>query len=128
VANAGPGAGRIPIAPAWKIGTSTISTPRQPSERSHGSGQEIAMSAKINHVAIVSENYAQLAQFYQAVFGMQTSDKTRPGRAVTVGDGYVGLKHQSAPCRALRRPRSLRHPGRGLRDGVRAHAQELTRP
>ena len=49
------------------------------------------MFSKINHVAIVSENYAQLAQFYIAAFGMQTSDKTRPGRAVTVRDGYVGL-------------------------------------
>jgi catechol 2,3-dioxygenase-like lactoylglutathione lyase family enzyme len=49
------------------------------------------MFSKINHVAIVSENYAQLAQFYIAAFGMRTSDKTRPGRAVTVGDGYVGL-------------------------------------
>ncbi|MEA2906863.1 MAG: hypothetical protein QOI12_4250 [Alphaproteobacteria bacterium] len=49
------------------------------------------MLSKINHVAIVSENYAQLAQFYIAAFGMKTSDKTRPGRAVTVGDGYVGL-------------------------------------
>jgi len=49
------------------------------------------MFSKINHVAIVSENYAHLAQFYQAMFGMTTSAKTRPGRAVTVGDGYVGL-------------------------------------
>ena len=49
------------------------------------------MFAKINHVAIVSENYAQLAQFYIAAFGMRTSEKTRAGRAVTVGDGYVGL-------------------------------------
>src|ERR1700692_1603901 len=49
------------------------------------------MFSKINHVAIVSDNYAQLAQFYEAVFGMKTSAKTRPGRAVTVGDGYVGL-------------------------------------
>ena len=49
------------------------------------------MFSKINHVAIVSDNYAQLAQFYEAVFGMRTSAKTRPGRAVTVGDGYVGL-------------------------------------
>src|SRR5882757_3098567 len=49
------------------------------------------MFSKINHVAVVSENYAQLAQFYIAAFGMRTSDKTRPGRAVTVGDGYVGL-------------------------------------
>src|SRR5215469_11066840 len=49
------------------------------------------MFSKINHVAIVSEDYAQLAQFYEAVFGMKPSAKTRPGRAVTVGDGYVGL-------------------------------------
>ena len=49
------------------------------------------MFSKINHVAIVSENYAQLAQFYVAAFGMKTSDKTRPARAVTVRDGYVGL-------------------------------------
>ena len=30
-------------------------------------------------------------KFYEAVFGMTTSAKTRPARAVTVGDGYVGL-------------------------------------
>jgi catechol 2,3-dioxygenase-like lactoylglutathione lyase family enzyme len=47
--------------------------------------------AKINHVAIVSENYAQLSKFYEAMFGMKTSSKTRPTRAVTVRDGYVGL-------------------------------------
>ena len=49
------------------------------------------MFSKINHVAIVSENYATLEQFYQAAFGMKSSARTRPGRAVTVGDGYVGL-------------------------------------
>jgi catechol 2,3-dioxygenase-like lactoylglutathione lyase family enzyme len=49
------------------------------------------MFSKINHVAIVSENYAKSALFYQAVFGMRTSETTRPARAVTVGDGYVGL-------------------------------------
>jgi catechol 2,3-dioxygenase-like lactoylglutathione lyase family enzyme len=49
------------------------------------------MFAKLNHVAIVSENYAQLAKFYEAVFGMNTSAKSRPTRAVTVRDGYVGL-------------------------------------
>jgi catechol 2,3-dioxygenase-like lactoylglutathione lyase family enzyme len=47
--------------------------------------------AKLNHVAIVSENYAQLSKFYEAAFGMTTSSKTRPARAVTVRDGYVGL-------------------------------------
>ncbi len=49
------------------------------------------MFAKLNHVAIVSENYAQLCKFYEAMFGMTTSSKTRPARAVTVRDGYVGL-------------------------------------
>ncbi len=50
------------------------------------------MFAKINHVAIVSDNYAQLSKFYEAVFGMQPPAKGgRPARAVTVGDGYVGL-------------------------------------
>jgi len=60
------------------------------SKRRHGR-KGGSMFSKINHVAIVSENYAQLAQFYIAAFGMRTSDKTRPGRAVTVADGYVGL-------------------------------------
>src|ERR1700685_557421 len=49
------------------------------------------MFSKINHVAIVSENYAKSALFYQAVFGMRTSDKTQTSRAQAVGDGYVGL-------------------------------------
>ena len=49
------------------------------------------MFAKLNHVAIVSENYAQLCKFYEAMFGMTTAAKTRPARAVTVRDGYVGL-------------------------------------
>jgi catechol 2,3-dioxygenase-like lactoylglutathione lyase family enzyme len=47
--------------------------------------------AKINHVAIVSEGFVQLARFYEDVFGMRTAGKPRPGRAVTVGDGHVGL-------------------------------------
>ncbi|HET9149011.1 MAG TPA: VOC family protein [Alphaproteobacteria bacterium] len=59
------------------------------------------MFAKINHVAIVSENYALLGKFYEGVFGMKTSPKTRPTRAVTVGDGYVGLNIN--PRRAGRR-------------------------
>src|SRR6202795_376631 len=49
------------------------------------------MSAQINHVAIVSDNYAQLAKFYEAVFGMKSSELQRSASAVTVGDGYVGL-------------------------------------
>ena len=49
------------------------------------------MSAKINHVAIASDQYAVNARFYEALFGMKTSSKPRPSRAVPVGDGYVGL-------------------------------------
>ena len=49
------------------------------------------MPAKINHLAIVSEKYAIAGKFYEAMFGMRTSPNARPARAVTVGDGYVGL-------------------------------------
>ena len=49
------------------------------------------MFSKINHVAIVSENYAMLAKFYEAVFSMKHAGYGRAARAVTVGDGYVGL-------------------------------------
>jgi catechol 2,3-dioxygenase-like lactoylglutathione lyase family enzyme len=49
------------------------------------------MFSKINHVAIVSENYAVLAKFYEATFGMKPAAKANPVRAVNVGDGYVGL-------------------------------------
>src|SRR3954453_23186667 len=69
---------------------------------------EVGMFSKINHVAVVSENYAQLAKFYIAAFGMRTSDKARPGRAVTVGDGYVSLNIN--PPRA-RRSAGLDHFG-----------------
>jgi catechol-2,3-dioxygenase len=49
------------------------------------------MFAKINHVASSSENYAVLSKFYETVFGLKTSSSLRSGRAVTVGDGYVGF-------------------------------------
>ena len=47
--------------------------------------------AKINHVAIVSDNYGQLAEFYKAAFGMVTSAKTRnSGAKVTPsGEGFT---------------------------------------
>ncbi len=49
------------------------------------------MFAKINHVAITSDQYAINGKFYEAVFGMRPSRKPRPARAVVLGDGYVGL-------------------------------------
>ena len=75
------------------------------------------MFAKINHVAIVSENYAQLGKFYESFFGMKTSAKTRPTRAVTVGDGYVGLNIN--PKRAGRRS-GLDHFGIQVEDSKEA--------
>jgi len=50
------------------------------------------MFAKIKHLAIVSQNYAMEAKFYQAIFGMKVAETQRPeAGAVVVGDGYVGL-------------------------------------
>src|SRR3979490_1726104 len=49
------------------------------------------MSAKIKHIAIVSDQYALEGRFYEAVFGMRTAADKRPERAATVSDGYVGL-------------------------------------
>ena len=49
------------------------------------------MFSKINHVAASSQNYALLGKFYETVFGMKSSPNLRSGRAVTVGDGYVGF-------------------------------------
>src|SRR4030095_13854138 len=49
------------------------------------------MFSKINHVAIVSERYSLLGKFYESLFGMKASGTKNPARAITVGDGYVGL-------------------------------------
>ena len=51
------------------------------------------MFAKLNHLAITSDRYAINAKFYEAVFGMKTSSKPRPARAVPVGDGQIGLNN-----------------------------------
>jgi catechol 2,3-dioxygenase-like lactoylglutathione lyase family enzyme len=66
------------------------------------------MFAKINHIALISENYTLAGEFYKAMFGMRTAKTPRPGRAVTVGDGYVGLNIN--PKRAGR-PTRLDHFG-----------------
>ena len=71
------------------------------------------MFAKINHVATISENYAVAGKFYEAVFGMKTSAKARAARAVTVGDGYVGLNIN--PKKAGR-PARLDHFGIQIED------------
>lgn len=72
------------------------------------------MFAKLNHVAIVSQQYALLANFYQSLFGMKTS-KTfeRTVRAITVGDGYSGLNINP---RKAGRPAGLDHFGVEVED------------
>ena len=49
------------------------------------------MPARINHVAIASDQYALNGRFYEALFGMKPSSKPRPARSVVIGDGYVGM-------------------------------------
>src|SRR5215471_6460292 len=72
------------------------------------SATEPSMFAKINHVAIVSEKYALLASFYESLFGMKRSAKGKINRAITVGDGYVGLNINP---RKAGRPAALDHFG-----------------
>src|SRR5262245_878478 len=76
-------------------------------------GKDILVFAKINHVAIVSEKYALLAAYYQTLFGMTTSSRTRTNRAITVGDGYVGLNINP---RKAGRPAGLDHFGVEVED------------
>lgn len=49
------------------------------------------MFAQINHMATISHQYPMLGKFYEAVFGLKTSGKTKPTGSVVYGDGYVGL-------------------------------------
>jgi catechol 2,3-dioxygenase-like lactoylglutathione lyase family enzyme len=66
------------------------------------------MPSKINHVALSSPQYAILAKFYEALFGLRTSPKNRPHRAVSMSDGYVGL---NLNMRSPGRPGGLDHFG-----------------
>jgi predicted enzyme related to lactoylglutathione lyase len=57
------------------------------------------MLAKIQHAAIVSENFVREAKFYESVFGMKRSKPgsaeeekaIRTNYAVSISDGYVGV-------------------------------------
>jgi len=66
------------------------------------------VNAKLTHLAIVSENYALSASFYQSLFGMRTFAQASTRRAITVGDGYVGLNINP---RKAGRPSRLDHFG-----------------
>jgi catechol 2,3-dioxygenase-like lactoylglutathione lyase family enzyme len=61
------------------------------------------MFAKLNHLAIVSENYAMSGRFYEATFGMTTAARAKIDSAVVVSDGYLGLNiNPRRPGRAAR--------------------------
>lgn len=50
------------------------------------------MFAKLNHVAIVSENYALLSVWYRAAFGLEVKTNAKfEASAMSIGDGYVGM-------------------------------------
>jgi catechol 2,3-dioxygenase-like lactoylglutathione lyase family enzyme len=74
---------------------------------------------KINHLAIISENYTTSAKFYEVMFGMHTSPETRSERAMTVGDGYLGLNINP---RSTGRPARLDHFGVEVEDVERVYA------
>jgi len=78
------------------------------------------MGARIRHIAIVSDQYALLGRFYEAIFGMRTADDKRPERAVTVSDGYVGLNINP---RKPGRPAGLDHFGLEVDDADDACAR-----
>jgi catechol 2,3-dioxygenase-like lactoylglutathione lyase family enzyme len=66
------------------------------------------MSARLKHIALISDQYALQGRFYEAAFGMRSAEDTRPERAVTVSDGYVGLNINP---RKAGRPAGLDHFG-----------------
>jgi len=60
------------------------------------------MFAKLNHLAITTDQYTVLGMFYRAYLGMKVSgDTERERSAISVGDGYVGMT--LIPRRAGRR-------------------------
>src|SRR5262249_43806253 len=71
------------------------------------------MTAKLKHIALISDQYALQGKFYEAAFGMRTAADPRPERAVTVSDGYVGLNINP---RKPGRPAGLDHFGLEVED------------
>src|SRR4026207_1024474 len=78
------------------------------------------MSARLKHIALISDQYALQGRFYEAAFGMRTAEDTRPERAVTVSDGAVGLNINP---RKAGRPAGLDHFGVEVEDVERVCAR-----
>ena len=57
------------------------------------------MQTRIQHVAIVSQNFVREAKFYESILGMKRAKPgsaeeekaVRTNYALSVGDGYVGM-------------------------------------
>jgi predicted enzyme related to lactoylglutathione lyase len=50
------------------------------------------MFAKINHLAITTDNFAALSVFYRSLFGLHSDHSSkREHQAISVGDGYLGM-------------------------------------
>lgn len=81
------------------------------------------MATQINHVAIMSESFAMVANFYQAMFGFESPSKQTNFGALTVGDGYVGININP---RRPGRPARLDHFGIQV-DDVEATLDTLKR-
>jgi predicted enzyme related to lactoylglutathione lyase len=51
------------------------------------------MFAKLNHVALISDNYASQTVFYKALFDLKTASSAKAeALAMAMGDGYVGMQ------------------------------------
>jgi len=82
------------------------------------------MTAKMKHLAIVSENFDIEGRFYEALFGMRPFEGARPdASAVAFTDGYVGMNING---RKAGRQAGLDHFGFEVDDTERifARAQE----
>ena len=84
------------------------------------------MFARLNHIAIASDQYAINAKFYEALFGLRTAKNPRPARAVVVSDGHVGM---NIIPRREGRTSGLDHFGLEVEDieEARARAKEAVR-
>jgi predicted enzyme related to lactoylglutathione lyase len=51
------------------------------------------MFAKLNHVALISDNYASQGVFYKALFDLKSGSTARfEASSMAIGDGYVGMQ------------------------------------
>jgi predicted enzyme related to lactoylglutathione lyase len=50
------------------------------------------MPARINHLAIISHQYAMLGRFYGALFGMQPATDSPLNASISYGDGNIGMQ------------------------------------